>query len=64
MAAMPPSGPPGTAYASGPWCRTSFPLTMKITSSQMLVAWSAIRSMWRETRIRSIARGWWSGRTS
>src|SRR4030065_218855 len=30
---------------------------MKITSSQMLVAWSPIRSRWRETRIHPLAPG-------
>jgi hypothetical protein len=40
---------------SGAWCRTSRADTMKMTSSAMLVAWSPIRSRWRDTRIRSSA---------
>jgi hypothetical protein len=54
-AAEPSPAPAG--QASGPWCRTSFPFTMKMTSSQMFVAWSATRSRCRDTRIRSIALG-------
>src|SRR6185436_6589341 len=37
------------------WWRTSLAETMKMTSSATLVAWSPIRSRWRETRIRSSA---------
>ena len=41
--------------ASPAWCRTSLAETMKMTSSAMFVAWSPIRSRWREIRIRSSA---------
>ena len=39
--------------ASAAWCRTSRADTMKITSSATFVAWSPMRSRWRETRMRS-----------
>ena len=48
-------GPPCAGYRPGAWWRTSSADTMKITSSAMFVAWSPIRSRWRETRIRSSA---------
>src|SRR5713101_3336177 len=51
----PPDPPAQPVPLSAAWCRTSFARTMKITSSATFVAWSPIRSRWRETRIRSSA---------
>ena len=46
----------GSCWLPSPaWWRTSRAETMKMTSSAMLVAWSPMRSRWREIRIRSSA---------
>ena len=47
-----PHGRVGSSW----WCRTSRASTRKITSSAMLVAWSAMRSRLRLTRMRERAR--------
>ena len=49
------SAPPQSASASENLCRTSEPRSQKITSSAMLVAWSAARSRLRAIRIAVIA---------
>ena len=59
-AARPPPSPSGCFHGlpavSSAWWRTSLASTMKITSSAMLVAWSAMRSRLRLIRISASAR--------
>jgi phosphate transport system protein len=44
------------SFSASAWCRTSFASAMKMTSSAMLVAWSAMRSRFRLIRMRDSAR--------